>query len=225
MLSQQSVLQLLVALHQKQRSFLPCSPGLRRRPDSLQQQHFVSTGDRMRNLIVILNCICLGSIGFVRADDNIPRVEFHERNDVQSTPAVGSSAESQIRSRQLLRPLTSIRVAEALQNTSIRGEILKTPDDQSATFSGGRTVERHFTATPWHSRNTALCRFHYCRLPVYFQNSELEMCGNGCGCLTEFSSVTRMAAQISLLPVRMLSQPPCRPIQANTFCSTIQNCP
>ncbi len=118
-----------------------------------------------------------------------------------------------------VRPMNSIRLAAALDAKAIDGRPLKTPQDAAATMNAVPS-EQHFTAAPWHQAHPFRNTFPVYHQPLYFENPNLERCGQSFGGLTEFVSATKFAAQISVLPMQVAAQPPCRTVLALPDCPT-----
>ena len=140
--------------------------------------------------------------------------------DLEQRPHNRTSSASTLPQKQpesVLRPLKSISLATSLDAYSIDGKSLKTPDDIAATLNRV-PVEQHFTAAPWHRTHPIRNTFPIYHQPLYFENPNLERCGQSSGGLTEFVSVTKFAAQISVLPMQAAAQPPCRTVLALPDC-------
>ena len=120
----------------------------------------------------------------------------------------------------LFRPMTSISLQSASQNQSTRGEPLQTPASQAEIVLHDIPPETHFTAAPWHRshppRNTFPVRYQ----PLYFEDPNLERCGQSAGCLTELTSVIHFGARIPALPYLMVSNCPHDCVRALPDCPT-----
>ena len=123
-------------------------------------------------------------------------------------------------STNVRRPLSSIRLADSLSTNDDDGKPLSTPED--IPFSAMPVVENHFVPAPWHrshaSRNTYRIRYQ----PLYFEDPNMERCGDSNGCLTELTSIIHFASRIPLLPYMMASDSPHKCVDALPDCPTCQ---
>ena len=118
------------------------------------------------------------------------------------------------------RSLSEIRLGESLTQLSDSGEPLPTPE----SFQDGSKVqvpaEHHFVPAPWvrshASRNTYPIRYQ----PLYFEDPNMERCGDSCGLFTEATSIAHFAARIPLLPYMMASNSPHECVNALPDCPT-----
>lgn len=119
-----------------------------------------------------------------------------------------------------LRPMTSIRLADAASTTSGTGESLQTPTDTASDLMSRHGTETHFTAGPWHRSNPPRNTFTFRHQPLYFEDPNMERCGQSCGCLTELTSIIHFGARIPALPYLMASDCPQNCVRALNDCPT-----
>lgn len=160
-------------------------------------------------------CRVITLVGILCASSLPAFAQDFEQHPLYRTSSVVTLSQKQPESA--LRPINSIRLATALDTKAIDGRPLKTPDDIAATMNA-MPAEQHFTAAPWHRAQPIRNTFPIYHQPLYFENPNLERCGQSYGGLTEFVSVAKFAAQISVLPMQVAAQPPCRTVLALPDC-------
>lgn len=118
------------------------------------------------------------------------------------------------------RLMSSIRLGDAISTVSETGEPLPTPDSQNAAAAAPHIVEHHFVPAPWNRshppRNVYRIRYQ----PLYFEDPNLERCGDSNRCLTEVASIAHFAARIPLLPYMMASDSPHKVVDSLKDCPT-----
>ncbi|MEZ6088308.1 MAG: hypothetical protein R3C05_09845 [Pirellulaceae bacterium] len=113
----------------------------------------------------------------------------------------------QARLDSLAKPLSNIQLSPAMSEA-------KSPADQASEyFSGNSTV---ITAAP--HPITRATRYHVPGMhhPLYFEEPNLERCGNGCGCATTAVSAIHFMANTITLHYQMVADCPCE-----THCTTV----
>jgi hypothetical protein len=137
--------------------------------------------------------------------------EKQEASQQSSTPVVSSR-----------RPLTAIRLADSIVQLDDSGQPLAKPEDSNPQQSTAIPAEHHYVPAPWHrshaSRNTYPIRYQ----PLYFEDPNMERCGETGGCLTEVKSIAHFAGRIPLLPYMMASNSPHKCVRALPDCPTCQ---
>jgi hypothetical protein len=135
-------------------------------------------------------------------------------------PIRPSKKDADVSARSPRRPMTSIRLGDSINPVDDDGKPLETPDASGEADARTVPVQHHFVPAPWHpshaSRNTFPLRYQ----PLYFEDPNMERCGNSAGCLTEATSIVHFATRIPLLPLMMTAQPPCRCVKALPDCPT-----
>ena len=120
------------------------------------------------------------------------------------------------------RPLTSIRLADSIVQLDDSGQPLAKPDASDPQQTTSVPAEHHYVPEPWHqshaSRNTYPIRYQ----PLYFEDPNMERCGETGGCLTEVKSIAHFAGRIPLLPYMMASDSPHKCVPALPDCPTCQ---
>ena len=120
------------------------------------------------------------------------------------------------------RPLTAIRLADSIIQLDESGQPLAKPEDSIAQQRSSVPAEHHYVPAPWHrshaSRNTYPIRYQ----PLYFEDPNMERCGETGGCLTEVKSIAHFAGRIPLLPYMMASDSPHKCVRALPDCPTCQ---
>ncbi|MFO1001667.1 MAG: hypothetical protein U0936_15125 [Planctomycetaceae bacterium] len=120
------------------------------------------------------------------------------------------------------RPLTAIRLADSIVQLDDSGQPLAKPEDSIPQQTSSVPVEHHYVPAPWHrshaSRNTYPIRYQ----PLYFEDPNMERCGETGGCLTEVKSIAHFAGRIPLLPYMMASDSPRKCVRALPDCPTCQ---
>lgn len=120
------------------------------------------------------------------------------------------------------RPLTAIRLADSIVQLDESGKPLAKPEDSNPQPASSVPAEHHYVPAPWHrshaSRNTYPIRYQ----PLYFEDPNMERCGETGGCLTEVKSIAHFAGRIPLLPYMMASNSPHKCVRALPDCPTCQ---
>ena len=120
------------------------------------------------------------------------------------------------------RPLTAIRLADSIVQLDESGQPLAKPEDNNPQQTTSVPAEHHYVPAPWHrshaSRNTYPIRYQ----PLYFEDPNMERCGETGGCLTEVKSIAHFAGRIPLLPYMMASNSPHKCVRALPDCPTCQ---
>ncbi len=120
------------------------------------------------------------------------------------------------------RPLTAIRLADSIVQLDESGQPLAKPEDSIPQQATSAPAEHHYVPAPWHrshaSRNTYPIRYQ----PLYFEDPNMERCGETGGCLTEVKSIAHFAGRIPLLPYMMASNSPHKCVRALPDCPTCQ---
>jgi hypothetical protein len=120
------------------------------------------------------------------------------------------------------RPLTAIRLADSIVQLDDSGQPLARPEDSNPQQSTAIPAEHHYVPAPWHrshaSRNTYPIRYQ----PLYFEDPNMERCGETGGCLTEVKSIAHFAGRIPLLPYMMASNSPHKCVRSLPDCPTCQ---
>lgn len=120
------------------------------------------------------------------------------------------------------RPLTAIRLADSIVQLDESGKPLPKPDDSNPQQAASVPAEHHYVPAPWNRshvpRNTYPIRYQ----PLYFEDPNMERCGETGGCLTEVKSIAHFAGRIPLLPYMMASDSPHKCVRALPDCPTCQ---
>ena len=113
----------------------------------------------------------------------------------------------QARLANLAKPLASIQLSATSTDA-------KVPNDRAAGFTSDLPSE--IASIPHPIFRPA--RYHIAAIhnPLYFEEPNLERCGNGCGCATTAASAIHFVANTLTLPYQMVANPPCE-----THCTTI----
>ena len=121
------------------------------------------------------------------------------------------------------KPMSSICLAGIDRPMSRTGEPLQTPASSSGRSDENQIVEEHITPEPWRrghpSRNTFALRHQ----PLYFEDPNLERCGQSAGCLTEAVNVVHFAGRIPLMGYLAGSNPPSTCVRALPDCPTCKS--
>ncbi|KAA1259647.1 hypothetical protein LF1_21820 [Rubripirellula obstinata] len=112
---------------------------------------------------------------------------------------------------RLRKPIQQIRVVDSLGD----------PDGPSSSVSqtgeheiAGNLISDSGAVIPRYERRT-VCFSHR---PLYFEQENLERCGNGHGCLTNAFSAMRFVSSVAVLPCKMTKQHPSCPVHAGGDC-------
>ena len=184
-----------------------------------------------------LNYVTMSCVSALDDPDQFPGKLFYfasmqQTENAESSAADGSSRmleETQEASQQSStpitsgrRPLTSIRLADSIVQLDESGQPLAKPEDSIPQQSTTVPAEHHYVPAPWHRshapRNTYPIRYQ----PLYFEDPNMERCGETGGCLTEVKSIAHFAGRIPLLPYMMASDSPHKCVRALPDCPTCQ---
>ena len=122
---------------------------------------------------------------------------------------------------RLRKPITQVRVVNAFnddgpENLAIQGGSQLTDDNHISI-----TITDSGAMIPRYQRKT-VCFSHR---PLYFQDSNLERCGNGRGCLTNAFSAVHFLGSVALLPYKIGKQHPNCPVHSGGDCRCGQAIP
>lgn len=130
-----------------------------------------------------------------------------------------TSGETVPRSSQVtIRSLQSVNLFDATAPRSEAGAPLAVP--QSVVASARHRTEEQFVPLPWHRSHPPRNTFRFRHQPLYFEDPNLERCGDSYGCLTEAVSIAHFAGRIPLLPYMMASDNPHKTVPALKDCPT-----
>jgi len=115
-----------------------------------------------------------------------------------------------------IRPLQTVNLFDATSAKAQDGKPLATPE--SVVSAGGRRVEEQFVPLPWHVTHPPRNSFPFRHQPLYFEDPNLERCGESYGCLTEAVSIAHFAGRIPLLPYMMASDNPHKTVRGLRDC-------
>jgi hypothetical protein len=207
--------------------------------DALPESHSSSGKVKEDTFFVYsyLNYVTMSCVSALDDPDQFPARLFFFVSSQQSENAPGVSDEnssdapgenisttekssSSFASRR--RPLTSIRLADSIVQLDESGQPLAKPEDSNPQQTSSVPAEHHYVPAPWHrshaSRNTYPIRYR----PLYFEDPNMERCGQTGGCLTEVKSIAHFAGRIPLLPYMMASDSPHKCVRALPDCPTCQ---
>lgn len=117
-----------------------------------------------------------------------------------------------------IRSLQTVNLFDATSAKTEDGKPLATP--QSVVSTNGRRVEEQFVPLPWNVTHPPRNSFSFRHQPLYFEDPNLERCGESYGCLTEVVSIAHFAGRIPLLPYMMASDNPHKTVSALKDCPT-----
>ena len=153
--------------------------------------------------------------------ENAPGVSDENSSDASNENA-STTEDSSTPVASGRRPLTAIRLADSIVQLDESGQPLAKPEDSIPQQTSSVPAEHHYVPAPWHrshaSRNTYPIRYQ----PLYFEDPNMERCGETGGCLTEVKSIAHFAGRIPLLPYMMASDSPHKCVRALPDCPTCQ---
>jgi hypothetical protein len=132
-------------------------------------------------------------------------------------------SESESPKRFVAKPMSSIQLAGIDQPVSRTGEPLQTPTTSSGDSGETPIAEEHFSPEPWRRRYPSRNTFAFRHQPLYFEDPNLERCGQSAGCLTEAVNVVHFAGRIPLMGYLAGSNPPSSCVRALPDCPTCQS--
>lgn len=130
-----------------------------------------------------------------------------EESAAKEDEAKSEADRLQARLTNLAKPLASIQ----LSATSTEAKV---PEDRAAAFASDLPLEIYSSSHPF----VRPARYHIAAThnPLYFEEPNLERCGNSCGCATTAVSAIHFVANTLTLPYQMVANPPCE-----THCTTM----
>lgn len=149
------------------------------------------------------------------------QVSAGEPHNAQSTgtqPVEAALANEPRSSAVAIRSLQAVNLFDATSAKTEDGKPLATP--QSVVSLDGRRVEEQFVPLPWYVTHPPRNSFPFRHQPLYFEDPNLERCGESYGCLTEAVSIAHFAGRIPLLPYMMASDNPHKTVRALKDCPT-----
>ena len=116
------------------------------------------------------------------------------------------------------RSVSSITLVTSGSMTTTDGDKLRTPKDTAKEYYSEKGVSGDVAVVlgDVHQRR---CLYRICHNPLYFEDPNMERCGQGFGVLTEAVSAARFFGRIPLVPYMMGATPPCECVRA------LPNCP
>lgn len=117
------------------------------------------------------------------------------------------------------RPMSAIKVGAVFVPVTSTGERLPVPESNLHDHDS-YSRELHHLAFPQTVSQPTRDVFPFQHQPLYFEDPNMERCGDSVGCLTEFTSIAHFAVRIPLLPYLMASDPPHECVQALPDCPT-----
>lgn len=119
-------------------------------------------------------------------------------------------------SQVTIRSLQAVNLFDATSPETEDGKPLETPRSNVPTEK--HRVEEQFVPLPWHRSHPPRNTFAFRHQPLYFEDPNLERCGDSYGCLTEAVSIAHFAGRIPLLPYMMASDNPHETIRGLKDC-------
>ena len=116
------------------------------------------------------------------------------------------------------RPLRNISLSAAIRAVGIDGQELRKPEDQAGPMFAKFGVYHDLPVFQADGQGWC-CDFPIFYNPLYFEDPNMERCGQGYGCFTEAASIVRFFGRIPLVPYLKGSNPPC------TCVRSLGNCP
>jgi hypothetical protein len=146
-------------------------------------------------------------------------------SDSNPSPKAKRSSSSAGAVSRLQRPLSEISLAAISQRGTADGS--EANRNQRPTNAAAELM--HFAEPGWvtsagatlptYSRQT----IRFCHRPLYFEDPNLERCGNGLGCLQNPVSAVRFLGDALTLPCQMIRQCPCRQVSSTGDCRCNQS--
>lgn len=148
-----------------------------------------------------------------------------EKSDELRLVSASMDENSESALRALKRPLDAVTlsnrapITKSSEGTTKSGDALKTPDNLAA--AANTNVARIIDASPAPViRHPNRNLYPICHNPLYFEDPNMERCGQGFGIFTEAVSAVRFVGRVPLIPYMMAGQPPCSRVRALPDCPT-----
>lgn len=151
--------------------------------------------------------------------DDDEREDQDDRDDEDEAMKVAKSKQDAVDSAlaRLRKPLHQIRVINSLG--SLDGPAGGT--SQVSRDGGSTFIANSGSAIPRYQRQ----RVCFSHRPLYFEQRNLERCGNSRGCLTNAFSAVHFVSSLATLPYQMTKQRPNCPVDAGGDCRCGQTMP
>ncbi|MEZ6130495.1 MAG: hypothetical protein R3C59_17555 [Planctomycetaceae bacterium] len=139
-----------------------------------------------------------------------------ERTRQNQTGEAGTGPRSVLRP-EFSSPLSSIQLASVIPRT--KGDSSAMPDNRALSLSGGwgQIMDGTPAASPYYPRRNVYPVHHN---PLYFEDPNLERCGQTNGCLTDVASIMHFAGRVPILPYLMTVNHPRSCVRAKPDCPT-----
>lgn len=126
----------------------------------------------------------------------------------------------------LFSPLSAINVNTASTSPPQRPnaidypEELKLPVDDSCAFLDATAPAYYYPAVKFGVHRPNRNTYAFRNNPLYFEDPNLERCGQTSGCLTSLHSAAHFASRLAILPYLTSAEPPCTCVRALPDCPT-----
>ena len=133
--------------------------------------------------------------------------------DAKPTETKTAMMRNTLRLEKLRKPLTDVRIEATV------GE--RTPTSGAAVLLGDQVLST-ITSSGASIRQPDRYTVSSCHRPLYFEELNLERCGNTYGCATNLVSGVHFLTNTAMLPYRMATQRPDCPVPSHGDCKTCQ---
>ncbi len=133
--------------------------------------------------------------------------------DAKPTETKTAMMRNTLRLEKLRKPLTDVRIE------AIVGE--RTPTSGAAMLLGDQVLST-VTSSGASIRQPNRYTVSLCHRPLYFEELNLERCGNTYGCATNLVSGVHFLTNTAMLPYRLATQRPDCPVPSHGDCQTCQ---
>lgn len=148
-----------------------------------------------------------------------PLLKVAPQDDDAKTNSKPAAKPSAIERLMNARPLQTVSLSRSIESVSLDGDALNQPEDQAGQYYDSFGVYHELPAVRRgrsHHRNS----YPICFNPLYFEDPNLERCGLGYGCFTEFASAIRFFGRVPLVPYMIGAAPPCSCVRSLGDCPT-----
>lgn len=194
----------------------PVRPGLGSRPELISSLNPSALLRKMETS----GAFALASV-HASADEALPPRATSPADSIGDEPLEKTSDRMADMVASLRRSVTQVTLKSATELKVRDGESPQVPEDLAGEFYarfGSVRAPVMVPGVPPTLRNF----YPICHNPLYFEDPNMERCGQGFGCLTEGVSAIRFFGRIPLLPGMMAANPPCSQVRALPYCPSCQ---
>ncbi|MEZ6060665.1 MAG: hypothetical protein R3C19_09905 [Planctomycetaceae bacterium] len=141
-------------------------------------------------------------------------------SEPQPVPSSADDETLSIVTQDLMRPLSTVTLGKAASPAAADGTPLTPPESDVDELFGSYGQAVTWTSGDWVAYRPNRNAFPICYRPLYFEDPNLERCGQSHGCLTELTSAVHFFGRVPVLPYLMTANCPHKCVRALPDCPT-----